>query len=169
MPIERGFAMRRPGVSRALVLEGSRHPSSREQVRRAAARGLATFYLQEDPATDARTGLEAAAALQARGWAGLATPGTCPPGVARRLAALARRMISGNLVDGLVIFGGDTTLAVLEAIGAAVVEPCGELLPGIPLSVVPYQNRRLTLVTKAGGFGAGETLCSIQERLEKEQ
>jgi uncharacterized protein YgbK (DUF1537 family) len=38
-----------------------------------------------------------------------------------------------------------------------VVELVGELQPGIPLSLVDYGDRRLALITKAGGFG-GETL-----------
>jgi uncharacterized protein YgbK (DUF1537 family) len=71
-------------------------------------------------------------------------------------------------VDGLAVFGGDTTLGVLEALGTSVVEPIRDLLPGVPVSLVQHGDRPLALITKAGGFGDDGTLLSIRETLEDE-
>jgi uncharacterized protein YgbK (DUF1537 family) len=47
-----------------------------------------------------------------------------------------------------------------------VVEPIRDLLPGIPVSTIPHGDRRLALITKAGGFGDVGTLIGIQKVLE---
>jgi uncharacterized protein YgbK (DUF1537 family) len=148
LPLERGYVAPRPRVKCCLVLSGSRHPASMEQIRQGAAAGIATFYLGDDP-------------VFAPGWAALATPGNCPEGVSERIGAMAR-----CARDGLVVFGGATAFAALQALGVTVVESCGELLPGIPLSLIRLGGREVALVTKAGGFGAPDTLLSIRQRLE---
>ncbi len=86
----------------------------------------------------------------------------CPPGW-RAIAAP-----EGGLerADALIVFGGDTARAVLEALGVRAVEPCGELLPGVPLSVIRRPEREILLVTKAGGFGGPDVLDEIRQRLE---
>ncbi|WP_206922502.1 four-carbon acid sugar kinase family protein [Alicyclobacillus suci] len=61
--------------------------------------------------------------------------------------------------------GGDTALACCKAVGYTEIWPEGELLPGIPWSFVGGQDEKLTLVSKAGGFGDAQTLCSVVHRL----
>lgn len=168
LPVERGFARRRPNIKRCLVVSGSRHPASREQVRQASDGGIAGIWLGENPDTDAATVSAVTAALAARGWALLQTPGTGPPGVSERLGAITGRVLASQPVDGLIIFGGSTAFAVLRAIGVKVVEPLGELLAGVAFSVARYRNRDLALITKAGGFGDAGSLVSILEHLENE-
>jgi uncharacterized protein YgbK (DUF1537 family) len=154
-------------VARCLVISGSLHPASREQVLRAASGAIHTLYLGSDPDTDLVIAQLLSEALRTRGWAALDTPGTCPSGVGARIGALANRILGAVPVDCLVIFGGDTTLAVLRAIGATVIESAGELMPGVPLSLARHQDRPLVLVTKAGGFGGADMLVSIKGLLEK--
>ncbi len=149
-------------IKRCLVLSGSLHPASRGQIQEGAAAGVPTVYLGKDPHPFSALASE----LATRGWAALATPGNCPPGVSRRIGAIARRVLDRRLVDGLVIFGGDTAHGVLQAIGATMVESRGELLPGIPRSSIQHGGRELALVTKAGGFGAADTLLNIRKFLE---
>jgi uncharacterized protein YgbK (DUF1537 family) len=169
LPVERGFVRQRPSVKRCLVVSGSQHPVSREQVQRAVDAGISGILLSGNPGTDARTASDVSAALAARGWATLQSPGTCRPGVAERLGAITGRVLGSQPVDGLIVFGGSTAFAVLRAIGVKVVEPVGEVVPGVAFSVLRYRNRDLALITKAGGFGDAGTLISILEHLEKRQ
>lgn len=164
--VERDFARRRPNIKRCLVVSGSRHPASREQVERGSHGGMAGITLGENPNTDSATVSAVAAALAARGWASLRTPGTCPSGVSERLGAIAGRVLASQPVDGLIVFGGSTAFAVLRAIRVKTVEPLGELLPGVAFSVARCRNRDLALITKAGGFGDAGVLVSILEQLE---
>jgi D-threonate/D-erythronate kinase len=159
LPLERGYEALRPAAQRCLVLSGSLHPASMEQVRQGTAAGIATLYLSDNPP-------ELDAALSASPWVALATPGTCPQGVSERIGALARCALEGGLIDGLVVYGGDTAFAVLQALQVSVVESCGDLLPGIPLSLLRFGGREVALVTKAGGFGGPDTLLSIRRQLE---
>jgi 4-hydroxythreonine-4-phosphate dehydrogenase len=67
--------------------------------------------------------------------------------------------------DALVVFGGDTARAVLEELGAPRLEPLGEVLPGVPVSALPFAGRELPLVTKAGGFGEPDVVDRIRRWL----
>ncbi len=151
----------RPG--RCLVAAGSMHPASREQVRMAQATGLPVCYLdaQPDPAV--------AASLAAGPWACLATPGDSKPGVSARIGGIVRETFRVHPFDALVVFGGSTAVAILGALGVADVRSIGELLPGIPTSLVRWQRRDILLVTKAGGFGEPDTLIRIRRLLEEQK
>jgi len=163
----REAAARCIAVGRCLVVNGSLNPVSLGQVRRAAGE-LPVITLAEDPAGDTATTDSLTTAFGKHRWVALTTPGTCPNQVAERIGELARETLSRGLADGLVVFGGDTALAVLEALGVSTVEPCRELIPGVPFSVVRMETRDLALITKAGGFGDSDTLLSIRDLLEKE-
>ncbi len=159
----------RPVARCCLVVNGSLHPASREQVRRAAETGAPVFYLgaSMDDSETAR----ALAAAAARGRPVLSSAETIsgrPEEVAARMGSVIRRALNLAPVDGLVISGGDTVLAVLDALGAAVIEPRGELLPGIPVSLIRCGGRELALATKAGGFGPPGVLASIRKCLEED-
>ena len=85
--------------------------------------------------------------------------------VARMLASAAVHVLRGRAVEALVATGGDTAVAILEALGRRALQVMGDLLPGIPYCRLDVDGRRLWLVTKAGGFGASDTLIEIVERL----
>ena len=85
--------------------------------------------------------------------------------VARVLASAAVHVLRGRAVEALVATGGDTAVAILEALGRRALQVMGDLLPGIPYCRLDVDGRRLWLVTKAGGFGASDTLIEIVERL----
>lgn len=130
-------------VSRCLVVNGSLHPASRRQVTSA----------------------------QAGGWPILTTPDERlgdPLEVARWLARCVRDTLNEGDFDGLMVFGGDTLYAILRALGIQLVGALGELLPGIPLARARWGEERLTLITKAGGFGPPDQLRLIRAALEKQ-
>jgi len=139
-----------PRISHCLVVNGSRHPASREQVRWAQQQGWRVVVWRGP-----QTGLAGA-----EPWTVITTPDESldkPAVVARELA----RAVSQAHFDTLVVFGGDTVYALCAALGIEMVTACRELTPGVPLSCTD----RLTLITKAGGFGAQDVLGTIRAAL----
>lgn len=137
---------------RWLVINGSLHPRSREQAALARIPRVSA---------DGRWPPDAA-------WALIETPperSADPEHAARELAAAAARTVSENGVEGLVIFGGDTARAVLEALAVHGLEAGGELMTGIPVSQA--LDRELVVITKAGGFGPPDVLVRIREEIQR--
>ena len=67
---------------------------------------------------------------------------------------------------GLVLFGGDTAVAVIKRLGAYGVEITGEIEPYIPLGImIGGMHERVPVVTKSGGFGREDSLVSIIKKL----
>jgi len=166
LPVPRCVSMHFHRPRRCLVVNGSLHPASRAQVFQAQQGGMPAFFLAPDAAAG-DTVIEAVArAVTASGWAIVSTSGTLPapaPEVAGRLGFVAARVLRGAMADGLVVFGGDTAHAVLRSLGASVLRPRGELLPGIPLSLFSFEDREAALLTKAGGFGSAGVLLAIRQ------
>ena len=61
----------------------------------------------------------------------------------------------------LAVFGGDTLIGVLESLGASGTLPLDEITPGIVVSRLSGTSRPLTLISKAGGFGAQDAIMRI--------
>ena len=177
-----------PGVN--LVISGSLNPATAGQLDR-LAQGLGTrrvaMRAAEVLASDAtgaaelgRIAHEVAAAIGtgddvALEWVRPGPTGPTPhsDGMSERsrrlnpaLEALAPRLLRSGPVSGLVLVGGDTAHSVLAGLGAGGVALYGELLPGVPIGrVVGGDADGVTLVTKAGGFGAEDALVEVIERL----
>lgn len=67
-------------------------------------------------------------------------------------------------IGALVSAGGETARAVLLAFRAAGLRLCGEIEPGVPLSLAEGW-RRLPVVTKAGAFGSEQTFLRCRALL----
>jgi uncharacterized protein YgbK (DUF1537 family) len=133
-----------PIVRRALIISGSRHQRSQEQITTASA------------------------ALETWDWKALCAP--CehqgdPLAFAARFAEDVKSAVESDRFDTIIVFGGDTAFALLKAMHIDIVEPIGEVLPGIPISLLP--DKRI-LITKAGGFGDPDLLFQLHERLTHE-
>lgn len=126
---------RLPAVGSFRILCGSLHPRSREQAAEAARLG----------------------------WEVLSTGEFRAGEQARAASELAEAALALPPVDALVIFGGDTTHAVLSRLGLRDLEPLGEVEPGVPVS----RGGGLILITKAGGFGPPDLAARIRAKLEK--
>jgi len=126
-----------------LVVNGSLHPASLEQVARAGE--LSKWNSQ--------------------GWMVISTDTSPVQDPARRLAQVARRVLSECSIEALVIFGGDTAFEVLTELGVNTIYPAGELLPGVPVSRICVGGRELVLASKAGGFGGPDVIREIRDAL----
>lgn len=166
MNLHRSCPVPLPHVQRVLIVSGSRNKVSLDQIQYAEE---ASF-----PVIDS-----AGAASQTKGniWWILRSgsqPGESSEEAASRLANKVLSVLIGLDIDGLVIFGGDTAYAVMDALGQTVMHPIGEVLEGIPVSRIRLQRpsgvtggikRDLVLITKAGGFGPRNVLPMIRDAL----
>jgi len=133
-----------------LVIVGSRHPSSREQIRRLAAANVPGVHILSVADTPLRPGQE--------------------DEVARELATEAATRVTAQGVEAVVVVGGDTARAVVEALGVDHLAVAGEVLPGIPwgqLAGGPADG--CAWVSKAGGFGDPQALVDVVRWLRGEE
>jgi uncharacterized protein YgbK (DUF1537 family) len=149
-----------------LVMVGSRAEQSVEQAallaqQRGAALVLAPSGQLPDEAAlagDART-LIVRAAPEAGGRESDAEA------VAAEMARNAVQLLQRRPIGALVATGGDTAVAILQALGQPALRVMGDLMPGIPYGRLQVAGRPVWLVTKAGGFGTREAMCEIVARL----
>ena len=78
-----------------------------------------------------------------------------------RAAEEVANLWARHAFDTLVVFGGDTAFAILEAIGWTELTPLCEIAPGVPVS----RMGDLQLITKAGGFGPVDVLAQVHANL----
>lgn len=139
LPWHRGPVPTFPALKRCLVVNGSMNPASVEQIAVASRQGCFkegwTLFEYSGDATGVRRATEVG--QQVRHW------------------------LSGNAVDAIIVFGGDTAFGIHQALGAQAFGPYGELMPGVPVS----RSGALCWITKAGGFGAPDLIASLRTRL----
>lgn len=150
------------GLARPLLgLFGSDHAVTVVQLREAGPHHLA---LADDGAATA------AAAVDAR----LATTGialvsfSLPPGLSRaaageRIARAAAALLAGIARPAtLLVSGGETLRAVCTALDASHLEVQGQLMPGVPHSLLRGGRwDRIRVISKSGAFGAESLLAEI--------
>jgi uncharacterized protein YgbK (DUF1537 family) len=156
----------RPGLQgEMLVVVGSRAEQSAQQVEALAAQGNAALFR----APDGALGLGAVLRDHSPVTILRATTGQGPPmaaaQVACRLAAGALRVLEARPIGAVLATGGDTAIALLEALHVPALQVMGDLLPGIPYARVEACGRSVWLVTKAGGFGRPDTMVEVLNRL----
>ncbi|MDQ0189038.1 four-carbon acid sugar kinase family protein [Alicyclobacillus cycloheptanicus] len=95
-----------------------------------------------------------------------ALPGTFEEDLAQVVMEGVRRS-SGRAASslGFVATGGDTALALCQAMSAHAIWPLGEVMPGVPWSTIETERGHIPLVTKAGGFGEEDALRNAAEFL----
>lgn len=86
--------------------------------------------------------------------------------VMRSLAGAAAALAEERLFDALVLTGGSTAVAVSRRLGASGIRLAGEMEAGVPVGTLIGPNP-YTVVTKAGGFGAPDTLVKAVKSLLK--
>ena len=157
-----GSAPALPDAGSRLVVAGSRHPATREQIAAVERGGLTGVRVKRGGSVDIRQVVdrlrEGAAAFTASSDA---FDGPRDE-VATRLAAVASAVLAEVSPALLVLTGGDTALAVLRALGARRLELDGAPASGLALGRLVRDGRPpLTVLTKAGGFGAPDLLASL--------
>jgi len=86
------------------------------------------------------------------------------------LGKAVKKILSMYDFDKLVLIGGDTSIKVLNALGAKGVLIEGEVMPGIPIGrIIEGEWNEMRIITKAGGFGDSYTLAKIIKFARKER
>jgi uncharacterized protein YgbK (DUF1537 family) len=167
-----------------LVVCGSMNEVSRSQVRQAQALGIPCWDAEEGDADAA----DSAGAAPAHGNPAGADPartladalrknGAAVVTTGRSLGAscaMVRRVIQQIPVGTLAVFGGDTAIGVMDALGVRGVWPLGEICPGVVVSRPESASSDIApaglhLVTKAGGFGPVDLIQRIRAVLQEEK
>lgn len=142
-----------PGPLLACI--GSNHPVSLGQLEQAAA-----FWVRMKEG-----GVDAARIAERLANGSVAVSLAFPPGLARDEAAQRVRAGFAQLLaklpppPALLVSGGETLRGVCLSLGVQSVEVEGEILPGIPISVLRGGDwEGVRLVSKSGAFGAPDLL-----------
>jgi uncharacterized protein YgbK (DUF1537 family) len=132
-----------PIIRKCLIVNGSRHQRSLEQIKTALDRGCLSdgWRVFSPPVSENLTASEFAAAA----------------------GAAVVQEIERTAPHAVLVFGGDTALGILEAMGNPDLESIGELLTGVPISKIA--NRGLYMISKAGSFGSPEVICLLKNLL----
>lgn len=126
-------------IKRCLILNGSLHPVSRDQIEWAQQNGVFDDdWKYFDPLLNGEGTIRA-----------------------REAGVEVYRQFQSQKFDGLIVFGGDTALGVHLAFGSHPFHPLGEIRPGVPVST----DGNFTWITKAGGFGPPDVLREIKRLL----
>lgn len=89
---------------------------------------------------------------------------------ARQLANLGKTSLTRRRFGALVLFGGDGSAALLEALGVHTLQILRPIAEGVPLATISggrYDG--LAVITKSGGFGAPDLLCRMMEQLNPQE
>ncbi len=100
--------------------------------------------------------------------------GMSPLQVADRLLLVLsesfKRIAARQKLVGLILVGGDTSIRIMNAVGAKGVSVEDEVLPGVPAGRIlggKYEGMRM--VTKAGGFGDRYALVKIMRYMKSNE
>jgi uncharacterized protein YgbK (DUF1537 family) len=133
-----------------LVLAGSCSAATLEQLEAARAAGIPMFRL-DDAAIDRALESAGAAIVYSSAPESERDPGMAAA-IERAFGEIARRMVRERGVGRLVVAGGETSGAVVNALGIPAVEITAILDPGVP-ALASLGQPPLALVLKSGNFG----------------
>ena len=93
-------------------------------------------------------------------------PPSSPAPTAKQLAekitgSLARMLCDTGEVKTLCVFGGDTLLSVVQALGVPEMRVRCELQPGVVLGSLEFNGKTLNLISKAGSFGKKDLILQL--------
>jgi uncharacterized protein YgbK (DUF1537 family) len=171
-----------PGPGGTLILSGSCSAATLRQLSVLEEAGYQSIAMDtqtvvEDPDAEAQRLSQASA--DALASVGIAIVRSSAPVAARAageetshaieqsFGALAKRLIESNVITRLIVAGGETSGAVVNALGIRAVEVTGTIDPGVP-GLRTLSGRPLWLALKSGNFGAPDffqkTMCYWEQK-----
>ncbi|MFV0414047.1 MAG: four-carbon acid sugar kinase family protein [Oscillospiraceae bacterium] len=87
--------------------------------------------------------------------------------VSNNLAALIKQMLDNGLKATLLCTGGDTLLALMQAVGVWELTPICEMATGVVLTKFIYNQKTYHIISKSGGFGSPTLLLELAEALSR--
>jgi uncharacterized protein YgbK (DUF1537 family) len=151
-----------------LIVVGSLHPSSREQLK--VLLGHLPAHGQ-DSATDgteshAERVERIAEELSSNGYSAVHDPfvSHSTAEADQWLASTVAELFADDAFDALLLTGGQTARSVLDGLGTRHIEVLSEPDPGIALGILDHPAR-IPVLIKAGGFGNPRTLIRLKNLL----
>lgn len=144
-------------ASPPLILLGSINPVADEQAAYAAGQGVPLFTLPECPSSlpaIVQTPRPSAPVSSGDGRA-----------MAQRMGALFAQRMRTSPDTPVMVVGGDSLLACIEAVRCEELVPLGEVLPGTVLLRMTFDGHFCHLLSRAGGFGGRSALVDTIEYL----
>ena len=163
-----------PGAERLLVLCGSLHPVSKDQLAYAALEGAPRVRIGNTELAGAdgwtRPGgkerlhlltdmLRTERVLVIDTEDPVGASGAGRERMAQSLGALFRELVRTRIPFLPMIVGGDTLAACMDAVGTVWMRPLGEISDGVVIAQYRDGDAERTVLTKSGGFGR-ETLIT---------
>lgn len=147
-----------PTARKALVLIGSLHPTTREQLAKLISSGV--------PVLTTDNAHEAVQLFETVTTVAVATPEATVVGPhLSTLGEIGARCAAAVPGLGFVLSGGDTARALAIALHANEIRAVGTVAPGIMIGTLIGPNR--PVITKAGGFGGPDTLIAAVDALTR--
>lgn len=85
--------------------------------------------------------------------------------IAKNMGEITAQVLERTNFKLLIVFGGDTLMAIARALGWSGLLPQDEIMPGVVASRIMDGKGELLLITKAGGFGAEDVLLQVKDIL----
>lgn len=161
-----------------LVVNGSLNPVSIAQARWAAEHGFEMVHAGPQDLVDSDVrrlvARRVGTALQRHGAVVLVTARerrdageyySLPVMVHQAVADVVAGVCAGDALPALAIFGGDTSSAVMSALGIRELECCGFLGDGLSAARAVGFDRCPVMVTKSGGFGDESVVDVVRRRI----
>ena len=82
--------------------------------------------------------------------------------ISKNIGILTKNLIEKGNISTIIVFGGDTLIGILKNLKCFCIIPLAEIISGVVLAEVEYNNRKLKIVTKAGGFGKNNIIKVIE-------
>ena len=79
----------------------------------------------------------------------------------QHLGKIVAEILREAAFSSIVVFGGDTLIAILKAMEVTGIRPLEEISPGLAVSQMTGTPRSLALISKAGGFGGEDVILNI--------
>ena len=81
--------------------------------------------------------------------------------ISQRLGRMIQALLHRGVERRVMIIGGDTLSAFIDAIGCRTIFPLREIDQGVVLSRFAYNGKNYQILSKSGGFGGEELLVKI--------
>lgn len=82
--------------------------------------------------------------------------------ISETIGTVLKKLLDMGLDAAVMVIGGDTLAAFISKLDHAEITICQELEQGTVLSFIETGQKKYWLISKSGGFGSPELLCSIE-------
>lgn len=87
--------------------------------------------------------------------------------IAPNIAGIVKGIADKTKLDTITVIGGDTAVAIVDTMGLQGIRPRCEISTGVVLSDAVAQGKRISLITKSGGFGEEDILLKIKDYISQ--